>query len=157
MRYCPFCHRLNAGRPVICYYCGHTWHVRLCPRGHENPSNALHCGTCGSMDLSETAGPRPWFLYPVKILIFLIICCTVCFLGKLGTLLVRHDSANMVMLGVIAIALLLTAYFIAISVLPQPVKRMFRRIHQLILHGVTRIALWVGETLRELINVLLNW
>jgi hypothetical protein len=109
------------------------------------------------MDLSETAGPRPWFLYPVKIIIFLIIFCIVCFLGKLGTLLVRHDSVNMVMLGVIAIVLLLMAYFTSISILPQPVKRMFRRIHQLILQGVTRIAIRVGETLRELINVLFNW
>lgn len=60
MKYCSFCKRLNSGRPKICMYCGRSWHQRLCSRGHENPSDAQYCGTCGSTELTETVGPRSW-------------------------------------------------------------------------------------------------
>src|SRR5258707_14679804 len=58
MKYCPFCKRLNSGRPAICNYCGRSWYHRLCSRGHENPHDAQYCGNCGSTDMTETVGRR---------------------------------------------------------------------------------------------------
>src|SRR5664280_3283249 len=73
MRYCPRCRRFNPGSPRICHFCGSTWYVRLCPRGHENPPNAQYCGACGSTDLSETAGRRPWLLVSFKAFLWLLL------------------------------------------------------------------------------------
>ncbi len=61
MRYCLYCQRWTAGRPVYCPNCGRTWNHRICPRGHLNPSSALFCADCGSPDLSETSGKERWF------------------------------------------------------------------------------------------------
>ena len=61
MRYCPNCQRINVGHPLICNYCGRTWYVKLCPRGHANLPDVQFCGECGSTDLSDPAGPKPWW------------------------------------------------------------------------------------------------
>jgi hypothetical protein len=42
-------------------------------RGHENPSDAQFCGQCGPVDLTETAGARPWGIYPLKLLVIVIL------------------------------------------------------------------------------------
>jgi len=55
MRYCPNCRRINEGWPERCRYCGLTWGVRFCRRGHPNPASAVFCGECGSGDMTETA------------------------------------------------------------------------------------------------------
>jgi len=55
MRYCPNCRRINEEWPERCRFCGLTWNVRICRRGHPNPGNAVFCGECGSGDLSATA------------------------------------------------------------------------------------------------------
>jgi len=55
MRYCPNCKRINEAWPNRCRFCGHTWGVRFCRRGHPNPPNAVFCGECGSGDMTDTA------------------------------------------------------------------------------------------------------
>jgi len=55
MRYCPNCRRINEAWPERCRFCGLTWNVRICRRGHLNPANAVFCGECGSGDLSNYA------------------------------------------------------------------------------------------------------
>ena len=55
MRFCPECRRINEGFPERCRFCGSTWGVRICRRGHLNPPDAAFCGECGSADLSRTA------------------------------------------------------------------------------------------------------
>lgn len=61
MRYCPNCRRINEGWPERCRFCGLTWRVRICRRGHPNPPNSVFCGECGSGDLTEVARGG-WFL-----------------------------------------------------------------------------------------------
>jgi hypothetical protein len=109
------------------------------------------------MDLSETAGPRPWLLYSLKILILIILCITVFLFGKIFPLLLRQDSIIIFLRCLVPIALLMTVYVFAISVLPQPIKRIFMRINQLILQGAARMAVWLGQTFKELFSLLLNW
>jgi len=55
MRYCPNCRRISEKWPDRCRFCGRTWNVRICRRGHLNPANTVFCMECGSADLSETA------------------------------------------------------------------------------------------------------
>ena len=82
MRYCPNCQRINVGRPPICNYCGRTWYVKLCPRGHENPSNVLYCSTCGSTDLSETAGKKPWWIISPRPVLWVILILIIISIGS---------------------------------------------------------------------------
>jgi hypothetical protein len=57
MRFCSNCKKLTAGSPPYCNFCGYSYGVRLCPRGHKNPRVAQACSECGSTELS-TAAPK---------------------------------------------------------------------------------------------------
>jgi len=132
MRYCPHCRRFNPGRPIICHYCGRTWYTRLCPRGHENPYNAQYCGTCGSVDLTETAGPRAWFLIALKgflwILVGLLVYSLVVgFLGYLKT------SADHFLSLILVICLLFFGWWFSLSLLPWPISQLGRKMGRKIL------------------------
>lgn len=52
MRYCNHCHKITAGEPLFCNFCGRTYNAKLCPSRHINPRNAEICSQCGSRDLS---------------------------------------------------------------------------------------------------------
>jgi|HubBroStandDraft_6_1064221.scaffolds.fasta_scaffold951021_2 hypothetical protein len=52
MRYCTNCKKLTAGKPLYCNFCGRSYGVKLCPRGHANPRAAEACSECGSTELS---------------------------------------------------------------------------------------------------------
>lgn len=52
MRYCRNCRKFTAGEARYCQFCGRTYGVKLCPRGHRNPRAANACSECGSKDLS---------------------------------------------------------------------------------------------------------
>jgi len=157
MRYCPHCHRLNPGRPAICHYCGRTWYVKLCPRGHENPPNAQHCGTCGSMDLTETAGPRPWGLYGLKILIALILFVVFFFSTKLIFQSISEDTAVIFLSQIMVTIFLLVGYLIGISILPQSVQGIFKKANRSLLKGALRLMMMFLQKLKEFFNLLLNW
>lgn len=58
MRYCRDCHKFTAGRPLFCQFCGRSYNVKLCPRGHRNPRAADACTTCGSHELSTPQAPQ---------------------------------------------------------------------------------------------------
>jgi len=106
MRYCPNCQRINVGRPPICNYCGRTWFVKLCPRGHENPSNVLYCSTCGSTDLSETAGEKPWWIISSRPVFWVILILIAISIGS-------NVEINLpeLIIGFMPIVMLLLIYF----------------------------------------------
>lgn len=58
MRYCRNCHKFTAGRASYCQFCGRSYGVKLCPRGHRNPRAANACAECGSKELSTPHGPQ---------------------------------------------------------------------------------------------------
>lgn len=65
MRYCNNCHRITAGEPLFCNFCGRSYDTKLCPHRHVNPRNAEICSQCGSRELS-TPHPRiPFWLAPL--------------------------------------------------------------------------------------------
>jgi RNA polymerase subunit RPABC4/transcription elongation factor Spt4 len=51
MRYCRNCRKFTAGKPAYCNFCGRSYSVKLCPRGHRNPRSADACAECGSREL----------------------------------------------------------------------------------------------------------
>jgi hypothetical protein len=127
MRYCPFCQRINLGHPQHCNYCGRTWYVRLCPRGHENPTDSVFCSECGSPELSETSGPRPWWLWLIKI--FSSLTVLLLFLSIIKSLSRFRIDTLAFLLPVI---LLIAGYYLAISILPGPIKKITMAITKLL-------------------------
>lgn len=118
MRYCPFCHRWNTGRPQFCNYCGRTWHVRLCPRGHDNPPDTHYCGTCGSADLTDTAGPRAPWIWLIRLAVMVILILFVITIIRSPFSLSQQFIAY-----IIAIVLLFIGLNLVISILPNPIRR----------------------------------
>ena len=134
MRYCSNCRRINESWPDRCRFCGLTWNVRICRRGHSNPTNAVFCGECGSGDLTNTAqggrlinglfrifqrgGPLPFLMFLVKlalpILVFFVI--------------VQDLEAFLPLLVVMTILVVILRY--AIGLLPSwifgPIGRYYR-------------------------------
>lgn len=156
MRYCPYCRRINPGYPAICHYCAHTWYVRLCPRGHENPPGALHCGACGSADLSETAGTRPMWAFFIKIVIILILFLGSVFLGKLFFASLNSAFPNL-WLFIVCIIILIGAYFYGLSVLPNPIRRFFSAITGFIMNSLSQFIIWTGVRIKEFLKMLVRW
>ena len=72
MRYCNQCHRITAGEPLFCNFCGRSYDLKLCPHRHPNPRNAEICSQCGSRDLSIPHPRLSFFAAPlVKLLTIL--------------------------------------------------------------------------------------
>ncbi len=67
MRYCNHCHRMTAGQPLFCNYCGRSYDVKLCPQRHANPRSAEICSQCGSRELSA---PHPRVSFLIRPLLF---------------------------------------------------------------------------------------
>src|SRR5216684_668164 len=57
MRRCTSCFRFHPGTPTFCSYCGRSFDVRICSRGHRNARGVQFCTECGSADLSTPAPP----------------------------------------------------------------------------------------------------
>ncbi len=74
MRYCAFCKRMNAGRPLYCQFCGRTFEVRICRHCRQaNPREALVCRNCGSAELSEISGSLPSWMDFLNVLFWIFI------------------------------------------------------------------------------------
>lgn len=151
MRYCPHCRRFNEGKPTICNFCGRTWYVRLCPRGHENPYNAQYCGTCGSSDLTETAGPRSWFFIAMKIVFWVFIGLLVYLIIATFFNLLRPPAVYQALNAAVIICLSSLVFQLALSMLPQSIGDGVRRI---IRWGMKLVGKAIGWLLMKIWEVL---
>ena len=129
MKRCTHCRRFTAGDPTYCPYCGHTYNVRLCPRGHRNPRGTAFCRDCGSGELStpgppETLGSRltTWLLKVGAIFLLALAA-----LAVVASVLQSLDGAQLVS-DLFPLLLLLTLLSWLVSQLPGPVKRVGRSI-----------------------------
>lgn len=146
MRYCPYCHRWNAGRPQRCNYCNRTWHIRLCPRSHENPHDAQFCGICGSADLTDTAGPRPWWVWlfwfiKYALLLGLLLLIVLALIGLAA-------SPRQQLPFILGIALLLFGYGLAMSIMAGPTRRLVRSITDVVNKTLKRYLNWFWEKIK---------
>lgn len=79
MRFCKSCAKFTAGTPLYCQFCGRSYSVKLCPRGHRNPRAANACSQCGSLDLS-TPHSSNWGMSRIGVFIgFVILALLICF------------------------------------------------------------------------------
>lgn len=120
MRYCPYCKRLNPGKPLFCQYCARTFEVRICGKcRHINPQAALACQNCGSSELSEIAGEIPLWTILLRVLFWLFIVLLV-----MGFFMNFESFVPLL----IVIGLLLIGY----SFLPEEVKKIIKIILSLL-------------------------
>jgi hypothetical protein len=147
MRYCPYCRRWNSGRPQRCHYCGRTWYVRFCLRGHANPPDAQFCGTCGSADLTETAGPRPGWIWLLRlgVLAAFILSLVLLFSGRPG-----WPELNFLFLYVIAIVLLIIGWNLAVSLLPGPLRRPILSLNRIMKKIALKVLYWCWQKFKLL-------
>lgn len=144
MRYCPYCRRWNAGRPQLCNYCGRSWHVRLCRRGHANPYDAEYCGACGSADLTDTAGPRPLWIWLVRAAALALFIFLVVLLSR-G----RLYLSDLTIAYVLAIGLLLAGLYLTLSILPGPLKKLLLAINRIVKRILLGAFKWCWEKLKQ--------
>jgi hypothetical protein len=132
---------------MICHYCGRTWHVRLCPRGHENPPDSQFCGICGSADLTETAGPVPFWIWLIRIGSLIIF---ILFIASLNP--PEFRLTDQIIAQVIAIAILIFVINMSLSGLPGPVRRFFLMVTRIAKKWFIRVAVWCWERLKIMFN-----
>lgn len=127
MRRCTACFRFQPGRPTYCAFCGRSFDVRLCPRGHRSPRHVSFCAECGSSDLS-TATPPPsplfrfsgWALYGLGSIGLLIVLVVI-----VGALLSAVDWQALVN-PLLHLLLMLAFLYWTTTLLPGPVKKVGR-------------------------------
>lgn len=125
MKYCANCFRFSLGQPPYCNFCGRSYTVRLCKRGHPNARNAEFCAECGSNELSLAAPPETFLSkfsrISVQLLVGLFVGLTI--LSLVFALFLALDwsvlGPRLVLLGV-----LVWVAYRATTLLPGPVKRL---------------------------------
>lgn len=147
MRFCPHCRRLNPGRPMFCHYCGRTWYVRLCPRGHESDPDAQFCGICGSADLTETAGPMPFWIWLIRFGI-LIICIIFFILFLISFELPEFQLTDQIIAQVISLAMLIFIIKTALSGMPGLLRRFFFTVIKIVKRLFVGAVVWCWERIK---------
>ena len=97
MRFCNQCHRITAGEPLFCNFCGRSYDFKLCPSRHPNPRNAEVCSECGSRELSTPQPRLPLWLTPLLALLsalpgILLLLVTVLFAFAFVNMLVTNQQ-----------------------------------------------------------------
>lgn len=131
MRYCTNCNRITTGEPLYCHFCGRTFDLKICPRGHTNPRIAQVCAECGSRDLS-TPAPRLGFgtklvlwaftIVPGIVLVFLFFALIVGFINALITANSQVLGQMLVLTLVVGILWLIWIQF------PPFIRQLFRNL-----------------------------
>lgn len=130
MRYCPYCKRLNVGKPQRCRYCGRTWFVKICPKGHINPPEALFCGECGSADLTQPAGRKSILYYLFSLLKWVVIVGVIFLIVRglySGIMHSINRDSPMFQSFLIALLFFLFVLYIGFSIMPRFIKTWIRK------------------------------
>ena len=125
MRRCTSCFRFHPGTPTFCSYCGRSFDVRICSRGHRNPRDVQFCAECGSADLSTPAPPAS-FLHRLSGLALYLFSGVVIGIFVLTAVLgVLYSIDWSVLSGpLVALVLMLGFLYWTTTLLPGPVKRL---------------------------------
>jgi hypothetical protein len=125
MRRCTSCFRFHPGSPTFCAYCGRSFDVRICSRGHRNPRGVQFCSECGSADLS-TATPPASFLHRVSGLVLYLAFCFTLAIIAIATVLALLSSLDWTALTphLLALVLMLGFLYWTTTLLPGPVKKL---------------------------------
>jgi hypothetical protein len=125
MRRCTACFRFHPGTPTFCSYCGRSFDVRICSRGHRNPRGVQFCAECGSADLSTPAPPASLLHHLSGFVLYLFSALTIALVVLIAGLAVI-DSIDWSALtpSLVALVLMLGFLYWTTTLLPGPVKRL---------------------------------
>jgi RNA polymerase subunit RPABC4/transcription elongation factor Spt4 len=130
MRFCNQCHRITAGEPLFCNFCGRSYDSKLCPSRHPNPRNAEICSQCGSRELS-TPHPRVSFwLAPLVALLSILpglLLVTVSALFVFGVIQTLLSSQQLMFQAVVAGLMLCFLWYLYMH-LPHVLRRFLSRL-----------------------------
>jgi hypothetical protein len=125
MKRCNYCFRYALDQPTFCPYCGRSYDVRLCPRGHVNPRNVQFCATCGSDELSTPAPPESLLgrlsRWTLKITLYMTAAVM---LMAIGAGLVASLDWSMLAQPLVALLLMLGVIYWTTTLLPGPIKKV---------------------------------
>jgi hypothetical protein len=127
MKRCTACFRFHPGTPTFCSYCGRSFDVRICSRGHRNPRGVQFCAECGSADLS-TPAPPPSFLHHLSgFVLYLFSALTVAIIVLAAGLAVIYSiDWSALTPSLFALVLMLGFLYWTTTLLPGQVKRLGR-------------------------------
>ena len=133
MKLCFSCGKVTTGTPAYCHYCGKTYNVRLCSRGHINPRSANVCSQCGSKELSTPQRKIPLLLKPLIFLLshffgFLLISALIGFAGYFAYQVVNDPNGLLPLMCIgLLLGLLLLIWMMLPNFIRTPIKWLFRR------------------------------
>lgn len=127
MHRCNSCHRYTAGHPTFCPFCGRSYNVRICNRGHVNPRGVQFCSICGSAELSTPAAPESFLVHLSHLT---LAYCLWLFLIVIGLALIMSavsslDWSPLISLA-INLAVMLGLLYWVYEKLPGPMKKVIK-------------------------------
>src|SRR5258708_24482858 len=133
MKLCFSCGKVTTGTPAYCHYCGKTYNVRLCSRGHINPRSANVCSQCGSKELSTPQRKIPFLLKPLIFLLshltgLVLITALLVFVGFfVHKLFIDPNGLLPLMCLGMLLGLLLLVWMMLPNFIRSPIKWLFKR------------------------------
>ena len=125
MRRCTACFRFQPGTPTYCAYCGRSFDVRLCSRGHRNPRGVQFCAECGSGDLSTPAPRASWLHRLSGFVLYMLATLTVALVVLTAVLAVLHSINWQALSGpLVELVLMVGFLYWTTTLLPGPIKKL---------------------------------
>jgi hypothetical protein len=133
MKLCFSCGKVTTGIPSYCHYCGKTYDVKLCSRGHINSRSANVCSQCGSKELSTPQRKIPFLLRPFLFLLshltgLLLLIALVVFIGFfVHKLFIDPNGLLPLMCLGMLLGLLLLVWMMLPNFVRKPIRWLFKR------------------------------
>ena len=125
MKRCTACFRFHPGTPTFCSYCGRSFDVRICSRGHRNPRGVQFCAECGSADLSTPAPPASLLHHLSGFVLYLFSALTIALVVLTAGLAVIHSiDWSALTPSLVALVLMVGFLYWTTTLLPGPVKKL---------------------------------
>ena len=125
MKRCTACFRFHPGTPTFCSFCGRSFDVRICSRGHRNPRGVQFCAECGSADLSTPAPPASFLHHLSGFVLYLFFALTIALVVLVVGLAVIHSiDWSALTPSLVALALMVGFLYWTTTLLPGPVKKL---------------------------------
>lgn len=125
MRRCTSCFRFHPGTPTFCSYCGRSFDVRICSRGHRNPRSVQFCAECGSSDLSTPAPPASFLHHLSGFVLYLFSGVAIGLFLVAAVLGVVYSIDWSALSGpFVMLMLMLALLYWTTTLLPGPVKKL---------------------------------
>ena len=125
MRRCTSCFRFHSGTPTFCSYCGRSFDVRICSRGHRNPRGVQYCAECGSADLSTPAPPASFLHHLSGFVLYLFSGLAIALIVITAVLAILYNiDWSALTPPLAALVVMLGFLYWTTTLLPGPVKKL---------------------------------